>query len=183
MEHLVVASADTNMHGANKKNIFIARNQNGEKFGLALIYPFFDYDLEPEHPHNLYLHLHVEQERDEKNAIKDMLLKKAIQRATEIKAEEKQSKTRLYACFLKHQQEEINYFLERGFIHDEGMQILERYEQTDLLPLSKTRGLTVQSWKMETETEQERFIETHREVFPRHPYNTESLQKIRSQYG
>ena len=183
METIFVVNADADMHGAKKENIFIALDRNGDVLGSLFIYPFFDYDIEPEHPHNLYLHLHVGQGKELSDENKDLLLDKAIQRAVEIKREEKQTKTRIYTCFLKHQQEGIEYFLERGFVHDEGMHIIESYKMAEIPYVEAPKGFSFQSWKMETEVEQQQFIETHKSVFPRHPYDVVSLQELRSKSG
>jgi ribosomal protein S18 acetylase RimI-like enzyme len=45
------------------------------------------------------------------------------------------------------------------------------------------KGITVQSWTMETEEEQQQFIETHRQIFPRHPYSLERLQELKLLHG
>jgi GNAT superfamily N-acetyltransferase len=183
MENLVVVNADTDRHGTQKENIFIARDGNGKYLGSLLIYPYFDYDLEPEHPHNIYFHLHAEQGKDLSESVKDLLLEYALRRATEIKRDAEQTKTRVYACFLKHQQEEIAYFLHRGFTHDEGMLILERHDSAVPPPSEAPKEFTIQAWKMESDAEQRQLIEAHRSVFPRHAYNTERLQELKSLPG
>ena len=101
-----------------------------------------------------------------------------MRRAAEIKREEEQEKARVYACFFAHQQDEIAYFLRRGFVHDEGMLVLERRESAGLPQVEAPREITVQPWKMETEAEQRRVIEAHRKVFPRHPYSIKRLQEL-----
>jgi len=183
MESLIVVNADTDKRGAQKENIFIALDRNGESLGSCFIYPFFDEDIEPEHPHNLYLHLHAERGKDVSEPVKDVLLEHALRRATEIKSEAEQTRTRIYACFLKHQQEEIAYFLRRGFTHDEGMYILDRHESAEMPHVEVPKKVTIQSWKMKTDVEQHQFIETHRKIFPRHPYNTPRLQELMSLPG
>jgi ribosomal protein S18 acetylase RimI-like enzyme len=178
MESLTVVNADTDQRGAQKENILIALGRNKQPLGSLFIYPFYDDDIEPEHPHNLYLHLHTEREQDASESVKDLLLEHALRRVTEIKHEAQQAKTRVYACFFKHQQEEIAYFLQRGFTHDEGMYILDRRESTELPHVEAPSELTVESWKMQTEAEQRQFIETHRRVFPRHPDSAKALQEL-----
>ena len=180
MENCTIVNPSTDMHGASKENIFVALDENKKTLGLILIYPFFDYDIEPEHPHNLYLHLHIEAETEQKEAIKEMLLEKALQRAAEIKSEAGQTKTRVYAAFLKNQQDGIDFYLKRGFTHDEGMHILERNKTADLSPMDEVQGVSIQPWRMETEAEQQQFIETHKKIFPRHAYSVESLQELMS---
>ena len=180
MENCTIVNPPADMHGARNENIFVALDENKKTLGLILIYPFFDHDIEPEHPHNLYLHLHIEPDTEQKEAVKESLLEKALQRATEIKSEAGQMKTRVYVAFLKNEQDGIDFFLERGFIHDEGMHILERNETTDLRPMDESPGMSIQPWRMETEAERQQFIETHRKIFPRHAYSMESLQELKS---
>ena len=143
-----------------------------------LIYPFFDRVIEREYPRNLYLHLAVEGGAEASNPVKDLLLERALRRATEIKHEAGQAGARVYACFLKHQQDEIAYFLRRGFTHDEGMLLLETQESADLPQVEAPQEVTVQPWKMETETEQRQFIEAHGKVFPQHPHTVRRLREL-----
>jgi GNAT superfamily N-acetyltransferase len=178
-----VVNADSDQRGARKENIFVALDRNGEPLGSLLIYPFFAYDTEPEHPHNLYLHLRAEQGRELRESTKDVLLENALRRAAEIKNEAEQTKTRVYACFFRHQREEIAYFLQWGFTHDEGMYILERHQGAALPQVEAPPGVTIQSWPMESEAEQLQFIETHRRVFPRNPYSTARLQELKLRPG
>jgi GNAT superfamily N-acetyltransferase len=183
VQGLTVVNAATDRRGAHKENIFIALDKEGRPLGSCFIYPFFDQDIEPEHPLNLYLHLQAEGNRDSRESVKDVLLEHALQRAAEIKHQEEQTKTRVYACFFKHQQEEIAYFLRRGFVHDEGMHILERHESAPLPHVEVPEKVTIHSWKMETQAEQRQFIDTHRRIFPRHPYTTRVLQELVSLPG
>ena len=93
------------------------------------------------------------------------------------------SKTRIYTSFMKHQQKEMANFLQRGFLHDESMVILERGKFAELPQVKMPEEVTFQPWKMETDAEQHQFIETHRSIFPRHPYSTESLRELISLPG
>jgi hypothetical protein len=54
MQDITVLNADTGRRGAQKENIFLALDASGQPLGFTSIYPFYDDDLEPEHPHNLY---------------------------------------------------------------------------------------------------------------------------------
>jgi GNAT superfamily N-acetyltransferase len=110
-------------------------------------------------------------------------LEHALRRAKEIKNEAKQVKTRVYACFLKHQREQIDYFLQRGFTHDEGMYLLDRHESVELPYIEAPESVAVQAWKMETDPERRQFITAHRSVFPRHPYTTGRLLELMSLPG
>jgi GNAT superfamily N-acetyltransferase len=183
MSGVVVVNAAKDQRNTERENIFLALDSDGEQLGSAHLYPFLDADIEPEHPHNVYLHLQAEGEPDDPEAIKDLLLEHALRRAEEMKREAGQPKTRIYACFFKHQQEEMAYFLRRGFVHDEGMLVLERQEPADLPQVGAPAGITIQSWRIETDVDQRRFIETHRTIFPRHPYTARRLRELMSWPG
>jgi GNAT superfamily N-acetyltransferase len=179
-EGLAVVAADTDSRGAQKENTFIALDRLGEPIGSLFIYPFFAYDTEPEHPHNLYLHMQAERGSDLAEPVKDALLATALRRAREIKNETGQEKTRVYACFLKHQRQEITYFLRRGFAHDEGMLILARDESSPWPPVAPPEDIAIQPWRMDTDVELRQFIATHRRIFPRHPYSPARLRQLMS---
>ena len=63
------------------------------------------------------------------------------------------------------------------------MQILERHETTPLAQLRSPTGITVQPWEMKTEAEERKFIATHQQIFPRHPYSIESLGELKALSG
>ena len=177
-EGLVVVNAEADMRGAQRQNTFLAFDRSETPLGSVLIYPFFDQVIEREHPLNLYLHLEAAAGAEASEPVKDLLLEHALRRATAIKREEGQARARVYACFLKRQQDEIAYFLRRGFTHDEGMLLLERQGPARLPRIDVPQQITVRPWKMETETEQRQFIEAHRQVFPRHPYTVRKLREL-----
>ncbi len=183
MERLIVVNADSDQRGAQRENILIALDSDGEPVGSLFIYPFYDADIEPEHPHNLYFHLQTERKGDAGERVKDVLLEHALRRAREIKHETQETKTRVYACFLKDQQEEIGYFLQRGFAHDEGMYVLDRHGSAQLPHVEAPKEVTIRSWQMETGAEQRQFMVTHRRVFPRHPYSARRLEELKSLPG
>lgn len=180
MENLIVVNPESDNFGTQKENIFIAQDESGGSLGSLRIYPYFDDDIEPDHPHNLFLHFQTEQGIDLDDAVKDLLLEHALRRAEEIKRETEQAKTRVYACYFKHQQEEINYYLQRGFTHDEGMLILERHDSTAPPLVETPEGITIQPWRMDQDQDQQQFIKTHRLVFPRHAYNIRRLQELKA---
>lgn len=179
MTKLTVVRAKVDSYGAQKENILIALDENSEVLGSVCIYPFFAYDTEPEHPHNLYIHFRAERGQYLDEPVKDVLLENALRRAAEVKSQAGQVKTRVYACFFEYQKAEIAYFVSRGFIHDESMYILERENGREFPYLQALEGITIKSWRMNAESEQKLFIETHREIFPRHPYTPESLHKLK----
>jgi ribosomal protein S18 acetylase RimI-like enzyme len=183
VEGLTVVRAETGERGAQVGNVLIARDVNGDRLGAAYLYPFYEADLEPEHPHNVYLHLQPECKADAREAVKDALLGRALERAGEIRREAQQPKTRVYACFFKHKREEIAYFLQRGFAHDEGMLILAWHGPAELPPVELPDGVTIERWRMEADSHRVRFIDAHRQVFPRHPYTMTTLQQTMSRPG
>lgn len=178
-----VVSADKDQYGTQKENILIALDAAQEVLGMLCIYPFFAYDTEPEHPHNVYLHFRQGGQVALSKPVKDVLLEHALQRAAEIKHEAGQTKTRVYACFFAQQEAEIAYFESHGFVHDEGMYILERDNTRELPSFQVPEGVAFQSWRMETGEEQQKFIETHRTIFPRHPYSKQKIQELKNMRG
>ena len=183
MANIIVKNPNKDGYGTQKENIFIAQNQHGETLGVLLVYSYFDQDIEPEHPHNLQFYFHAIEGKELNEAIKDKLLENAFERAEKIKHEEKQNKTRVYACYLKDQQEKIDYFLQRGFAHDEGMLIIERHSSAPLPEVSVPAEIAMRSWKLDTDTDQHQFITTHRQIFPRHAYSSEKLSELKASPG
>jgi ribosomal protein S18 acetylase RimI-like enzyme len=183
MGRIQVVCAEYDKYGAQKENVLIAIDENQKALGALCIYPLFAYDDEPEHPHTIYLHFRTEGSCRLTEPVKDILLERGLQRAAEIKRQAGQVQTRAYACFFEHQKDAIAYFASRGFEHDEGMYILERNSDKGLPSLEISEGIAFKRWEMETEEEQQRFIETHRKVFPQHPYSIEKIQELKTLLG
>lgn len=182
MNPITIIHAESDMYGAKQENTFIALDSQGTFLGAMFLYPFYDPDLEPEHPHNIYLHLQPG-EGVLSESVKDALLENALRRAAAIKVEEGQDKTWVYASFVKDRKDESAYFLQRGFTHDGGMYILERCETTAPSPVESVAGIDVRSWAMDSTADRQRFIEAHRQVFFRHPYSHEGLQALQAKPG
>jgi GNAT superfamily N-acetyltransferase len=180
-QYFIITHPDEDRRGAQRENILIAQDVQGEVLGRLLIYPYPGDPAKGEHPLNLYLNLLLEEGIGEGDRIKDALLERALQRAVEIKEEAGQPTARVYACFFKHQQDEVAYFVSRGFVQDESMYILEWRTGTPLPPVDFPTDVAIRSWDLETDAEKERFIETHRLVFPRHPYSIPQLEQLASQ--
>jgi GNAT superfamily N-acetyltransferase len=180
---MIVINPNADQHGARKENVFIVLDGNGVYAGSLLIYPYFAYDMEPEHPHNLFLYLHSPPGQILSETVKDLLLDKALIRAEEIKKEDGQTRTRVYTSFIKDNQERIDYFLQRGFLQDESMLILERPGDMVLPDVVTPVDVRIQRWEMDTAAEEQHFINEHKKIFPRHPYSHESLQALKSKPG
>jgi len=183
MHPLTVIHAESDTYGTKQENTFIALDSQGAFLGAMFLYPFFDPDLEPEHPHNIYLHLQAEKGQALSETVKDTLLEHALRRAAAIKHEEGRERTRVYASFVKDREDESAYFLQRGFTQDEGMHILERRETAALPPVEAPTGIDVRVWPMDGTADRQRFIEAHRQVFFRHPYSSERLQELQGKPG
>ena len=183
MTRPIIIQPDADSHGARKENIFIAQDSLGNTLGVLLLYPFYDELTEAEHPHNVSLLLHIPEGQELSESARDQLFERALERATTIKGESGQPKTRLYVSFLKGQLDQSEYFLERGFQQDESMQILEWVSGAPQPDVSLPSGIKVQNWEMAREEDRQRFITVHRTVFPRHPYSTQRLGELTSLPG
>ena len=178
-----IAGSQEDLRGAGKENVFLALDNDSCVLGKLYMYPFSSQYTVPEHHHNIFIHLEIAAVGVLKEQVKDALLEMAITRASEIKSIEKHSKTRLYACYFKHQQDEINYYLSRGFYHDEGMLILEAHLKAPLPKDVPPEDICIQPWQMYSEKDQQQFIEIHREIFPRHPYSIDVLGELKEKHG
>jgi ribosomal protein S18 acetylase RimI-like enzyme len=146
--------------------------------GALLLYPYQGDPAKGEHPLNLYLHLDAGEGVEDSERVKDALLARGLERAVHIKQEAGQPAARVYACFFKHQEDQVAYFVARGFVQDESMVILERDTAAPLPSVGVPPGFTLRVWEMESDREKDAFINTHRQVFPRHPYSRRRLEEL-----
>ncbi len=166
-----------------KENLLIAGGADGAALGSASLHPYFDPDLEPEHPHNISLLFHPGPEQPLDKKVKDALLQAALARAAEIKNEIGADPIRFYACLFADQKPEIDYFLQKRFQHDESMLILERELTAPISGSGIPDGFQVYDDFIKGEENQEHLLAAHREVFPRHPYSSDLLGELKNQPG
>jgi ribosomal protein S18 acetylase RimI-like enzyme len=60
------------------------------------------------------------------------------------------------------------------------MLILARDESADWPEVAPPEGVIIQPWSMATDAEMRQFIQTHRTIFPRHPYSSARLRQLMS---
>jgi ribosomal protein S18 acetylase RimI-like enzyme len=178
-----IAAAKKDFGDQKQEDILIARDEHGTHLGTLTLHPYYSPDLEPAHPHNIALLFHPAEGAELTNSIKDELLASALRRAQEIKCETGLDKTRVYACYFKHQQQEIGYFLEKGFQQDERMLILEKKgsNQPGVKPLPEGVRLTDQLLAAASGMDQ--LIRSHQDVFPRQAYTSEQLEMLMTYPG
>ena len=183
MTQIKISHPEQDHPAAPKENIFLALDEGGTFLGSASIHPYFSPDLEPDHPHNIGILFHPASEIPLTDRVKEQILERIYQRAVEIKSEAGSEKTRLYACYFSHQTDEIDFFLNRGFLHDESMLILERSKTGEFPGLSIPERFSTTASYLETDSGQNRFISAHKEIFGQHAYTPERLAEISQEPG
>jgi ribosomal protein S18 acetylase RimI-like enzyme len=183
MTQIVISHPEQDHPAAPKENIFLALDMAGAFLGSASIHPYISPDLEPDHPHNIGVFFHTSSEIPLTDPVKEQILEKIYQRAAEIKSEVGSEKTRLYACYFSHQTDEIEFFLNRGFLHDESMLILERSNPGKFPEISIPERFSTTPSYLETDSGQDRFISAHKKIFGQHAYTPERLAEISREPG
>ena len=125
MENLMITNPKEDSYGNAKENIFIAFDESKNYLGSGFIYPNLNYDMTPEHPMNIYMDINMAQEDDFGNEVCSLLFDKLQARAKEVKEANKDVVARLYYGCLADDTSKVDFYLSKGFVHDEGTHLLE----------------------------------------------------------
>ena len=125
MSKFIIKNPEENIHGNEKENILIAFDEKGSYLGRGYIFPNINYDMAVEHPLNIYIDIEMQSEYELRDEVSSKLLDKLTKRAKEVQKEYKAIKSRLYTGCMIDEIKKYNFFISKGFIHDEGTYILE----------------------------------------------------------
>lgn len=183
MSKILISHPESDHPALPKENLFLAKDGSGAFLGSASLHPYTSPDLEPQHPHNIGILFHPTPEITLTDLVKEHLLESIYQRAAKIKSQAGADRTRLYACYFSQQRDEIEFFLQRGFQHDESMLVLERDLGQDWFKYPRPDPFQLSSSLLETESGRDQFIQAHRQIFLQHGYTPEGLAELSQEPG
>lgn len=161
----------------NGQNVFSAWDEN-TLVGFAPAFPAPATEAEATNePHHIWSIVVSDPARDDGNTIREALLARVLDRA-HVLAERFPTPRRIrLACdLIVSQKADIDFLLENGFAHYERLYIMDRDLTAPLLDLPLPQYITVRQWKMETEAEQDAYLNAFNRCFPGNPKDRAALQ-------
>lgn len=159
----------------NGRNLLCAVDDAGQLLGYAPLYPVLMRDSSIL-PHTLWTEIKVHPELDAPRQIKDCLLEKLLIRAREITDEFPNHPIHLTFQYFPSEIASIEYVLSKGCQHTESVFTMRRDLSNEIPDLAPVESIIMRPWKMETEAEQQMYVQVRNQCFPEAPVALEEWQ-------
>jgi ribosomal protein S18 acetylase RimI-like enzyme len=179
---IIIRNPETDMQGNSAENIFIAFDENNSYLGHGYVYVYVNTDMTPDHPLNLHVSIQVDEQAPKAMEIKDCLFGKLMERAYALRKGKQELKARIYAGCLSEEHEKLLYFLNKGFIHDDGTYLFERDLSIPIPEQPFPEETVVRVNRMEVREAKQEFLDLHKSYFVRE-FNEETLSELMKEKG
>ena len=150
------------------RNVFCGFDATGRFLGYAPLFPVLVPD-EINAPHKIWAEIKVDPEIENPLPLKDRFLEAVVGRAREISASAPGHPSQLVFQYFPVETTSIAYVLSRGCEHTESIYRMAR-PLSEPIPVGPSLpGLDVRCWRMESEAEQQAYVQAHNEAFPEAP--------------
>ena len=149
------------------KNICCAFDENGSLLGYAPLFPALTED--PKIPHTLWAEVKVSPQLGSPREVKDGLFARVLDRAAEITHLHPGHRTRLAFQYHPSETPSIAYVLSKGCVYTESVFRLMRDLSGEIPVVPPPSGILVRPWRMESEPEQQAYVQARNEAFPDAP--------------
>lgn len=159
----------------NGQNIFCAIDESGKLVGYAPLYPVLmrtDSSL----PHTLWVEIKTHPACDTPDAIKDLLFERLRLRSCEITEKLPGHPVHLTFQYFPSEIPSIEYVLSRGCKYTESVFTMRRDLSRSIPSLSPLDEIAICPWRMESEIEQQLYVQARNECFPEAPITLEEWQ-------
>lgn len=150
------------------RNIFCALDEEGQLLGYAPLYPVLmraSSDL----PHTLWTEIKVHPKVDAPSAIKDCILEQLLLRARELAGEFPGHPVHLTFQYFPSEAASIEYVISKGCKHTESVFTMRRDLSQEIPTTACVEDIVFRSWKMESEAEQQMYVDVRNQCFPEAP--------------
>lgn len=149
------------------KNICCAFDESGSLLGYAPLFPALTED--PKIPHTLWVEVKTSPQLGAPREVKDGLFARLLDRAAEITYLHPGHRTRLTFQYHPSETPAIDYVLSKGCVYTESVFRLMRDLSGEIPVVPPPFGIQVRPWRMQTEPEQQAYVQARNEAFPDAP--------------
>ena len=167
MTDFIIKNPEEDSYGNKKENILIAYDSKNNYLGSGFIYPNINYDMTPEHPMNIYLVINMANEEDLGNEVSCALLKKLQVRANEVKEANNEIPARLYIGIVGENKAKYDFFVSKGFVHDEGTHLLEVNMAKYNIEKNELEDVEIKGNSLANDSDKDKLISLHNGIFIR----------------
>lgn len=158
------------------ENIFCAFDTHGHLQGYAPLYPNLAQDSQT--PHTVWAEVKVTPELASPQEVKDVLFERVLHRAGEITQALPGHPARLTFQYHPSEIPSIGYVISRGCAYMESVFRMMRDLSQKLIVVPAPPAIDIRSWRMESEAEQEAYVQARNEAFPESPITLADWQSF-----
>ncbi len=149
------------------RNIFCAWSEKGELSGYAPLLPVLTGD--PGFPNIVWAEVKADPHSKTSRAVKEALFERVLDRAREICADASGHRTRLNFQYHPSETASIDFVVSRGCTYLESVFRMMRDLSQPLEAVSPPASVEVRRWHMDSEAEQQAYVQARNEAFPDAP--------------
>lgn len=150
------------------RNVFCAIDESGQLLGYAPLYPVLMRDSS-NLPHTLWTEIKVHPKFDAPNEIKDCILEQILIRAREVTNEFPGHPIHLTFQYFPSETASVEYVLSKGCQHTESVFTMRRNLSCEIPDPASIENVVMRQWKMESEAEQQMYMQVRNQCFPEAP--------------
>jgi ribosomal protein S18 acetylase RimI-like enzyme len=150
------------------RNVICAIDGDGDLLGYAPLYPVLM--REPSDlPHTLWVEVKTNPGFGAPEEIKDQLLEQLLFRAREVTADFPGHPVHLTFQYFPSETASIQYVLSKGCRYTDSVFTMRRDLSLEIPSPSAVDGIVIRPWRMESEAEQQLYVQARNECFPEAP--------------
>lgn len=159
----------------NGDNIFCGFDESGELIAYAPLVPVLIRDDSPL-PHTFWTEIKVHPAVDNPCAVKDQLLERILLRAREVAPEYPGHPIQLTFQYFPSETASIDYVIAKGAEHTESVFTMRRDLSQEIPAPKSVEDIVIRPWKMESEAEQQMYVDARNQCFPEIPVELSEWQ-------
>ncbi len=162
----------------NGQNVFLVLDSEGQVRGFAPVFPApVGEDSAPTDPHHIWTILLADPGTMDTLPIHKLLLERVLERAHYFAAGFSSfRRTRLASDMMASQRVEIAFLEQNGFEHYDGVHVMQRPSGKPIPEILLPARLVVRRWKLDSQAEQEKYLQAYNQGFPGNPKTLEALR-------
>ena len=150
------------------RNMFCATDERGKVVGYAPLYPVLMRGAS-NLPHTLWTEIKTHPACEASDQIKDELLEQILRRSREVTGEFPGHPVHLTFQYFPSETASIEYVTSRGCKYTESVFTMRRDLSREMPSRLPSEGITIRPWRMESEAEQQMYVDARNECFPEAP--------------
>ncbi len=149
------------------RNIFCAWDDEGHLLGYAPLLPVLTGD--PRLPHTVWAEVKADPQAKLQREVKDQLFERVLERARETSAADPGHRTHLTFQYHPSETASIDFVISRGCTYSESIFRMRCDLAGPVEPVSPPESVEVRRWHMDSEAEQQAYVQARNEAFPEAP--------------